>query len=530
MPAIRARRYIAQFNTEICYLPGEENDVADALSRVNTFTSPTHFDWSDPQLLTDPEVRKVLANINAFRLPTIFDPTQLSQEQANDEQLKEILNTPDHPLKLRRLTWGPDHTPFYCDFHEDSIRPYMSEKLRRTVFDSFHSLSHPGAKVTNRFIHQQYVWPTMSRDISSWCKLCVACQQSKVARHNKFLPKHFVAPDARFDHVHLDLVGPFAYSQGYTHVLTIIDRYTRWPEAIPIADTTAATVARAFYNNWICRYGAPTTITTDQGAQFESRIFTELLSILGVNRIRTTSYHPASNGMVERLHRDIKTALMCHGDNQEWVRLLPTVMLGLRTRIRLDTDTSLADLVFGNPMRIPGDFSPFTNEEPNVRSFYNEFRDFMRQLRPVPVSHKTTTKPFLHQGLDLCTHVWLREKPIRPALTRPYTGPHKVISRNKENHTFNIDLNGTSRTVSMERVKPAFILQKDPDVAKDKAPEPIRPPTPITVHDRPLPADFPEPPQSLAADEPSSPFIQPSPPKPKRVKFVPNILKRNRKN
>ena len=75
---------------------------------------------------------------------------------------------------------------------------------------------------------------------------------------------------------------------------------------------------------------------------------------------------------------------MCHGDNQEWVRLLPTVMLGLRTRFRLDTDTNPADLVFGKTMRIPGDFLPFTNEEPNVRSFYNEFRDFMRQLRPVP--------------------------------------------------------------------------------------------------------------------------------------------------
>ena len=96
MPAIRARRlsYIAQFNTKICYLPGEENDVADALSSVNTFTSPTHFDWSDPQLLTDPEVRKVLANIKAFRLPTFFDPTQLSQEQANDEQIKEIAGAP----------------------------------------------------------------------------------------------------------------------------------------------------------------------------------------------------------------------------------------------------------------------------------------------------------------------------------------------------------------------------------------------------------------------------------------------------
>ena len=143
IPAIRSRRlsYIAQFNTEICYIPGDENDVADTLSRINTFTS-TLFDWNDSELLADPQVRKVLSNINAFRLPTFFSPAQLCREQTDDEQLKEILSTADHPLNLRKLTWGPDHTPFYCDFYEDSIRPYVPKKLRRTVFHSFHSLSH----------------------------------------------------------------------------------------------------------------------------------------------------------------------------------------------------------------------------------------------------------------------------------------------------------------------------------------------------------------------------------------------------
>ena len=71
-------------------------------------------------------------------------------------------------------------------------------------------------------------------------------------------------------------------------------------------DTSAATVARAFYDNWAARYGTPLIITTDQGAQFESRLFTELLTVLGICRKRTASYHPVSNGMVERLHRDMK--------------------------------------------------------------------------------------------------------------------------------------------------------------------------------------------------------------------------------
>lgn len=318
------------------------------------------------------------------------------------------------------------------------------------------------------------------------------------------MPKHFVTPDARFDHIHLDLVGPFACSHGYMHLLSIIDRYTRWPEAIPIADTTvpsAATVVRAFFDNCICRYGVPTTNTNDQGAQFESKLFTELLAIFGINRMRTTSYYPALNGMVERLHRDIKTALMCQENNQEWIRFLPTVMLGLRTHILLDTDTSSADLVFGKSLRIPGDFSPFTNEKPNVRTFYNEFRDYMHQLRSVPVTHKTAVKPFLHQDMKTCTHVWLQEKPIKPALTRPYTGPHKVISRNMENQTLYIEVNGTQKTVSLQRVKPAFIIQEDLDGTKgNTAPEPIKIPIPTDANSAHPTADMSKSSQLAAKD------------------------------
>ena len=217
----------------------------------------------------------------------------------------------------------------------------MPLTLRKTIFDAFHTLSHPGPKVTLRLINHQYVWPNMTRDIKSWCKQCTQCQQCKVARHNKFLPNHFVSPDARFDHIHLDLVGPFPYSYGCTHVLTIINRYSRWPEAIPISDTLASTVARAFFEHWIARYGTPLIITTDQGAQFESKLFTELLTVLGISRSRTTAYHPASNGLVERLHRDIKTALMCQGVSENWARVLPAIMPGLRTRVRRDTCKSV---------------------------------------------------------------------------------------------------------------------------------------------------------------------------------------------
>ena len=104
--------------------------------------------------------------------------------------------------------------------------------------------------------------------------------------------------------------SPLALSgQGYIYLLTCIDRFTRWPEAIPIPDSTADTVAQAFVTGWISRYGVPSTITTDRGQQFESALWTQLMRLLGTQRIRTTSYHPIANGLVERFHQQLKSAL-----------------------------------------------------------------------------------------------------------------------------------------------------------------------------------------------------------------------------
>ena len=108
----------------------------------------------------------------------------------------------------------------------------------------------------------------MHQDIQAWCRACLDCQQSKVTRHVHLAPADFVAPEERFRHVHMDLVGPLPVSEGYKYCLTLIDRFSRWPEAVPLQDIEALTVARAFVDHWVSRYGAPETLTTDQGSQF----------------------------------------------------------------------------------------------------------------------------------------------------------------------------------------------------------------------------------------------------------------------
>ena len=119
------------------------------------------------------------------------------------------------------------------------------------------------ARVTARIIGKCYVGPSMRRDVSTWCKNCIPCQLSKVSRHNHVSPAHFTAPDGRFKHVHIDLIGPLPVSNGYKYYLTMIDRFSRWPEAVPLRrDIEASTICRAFFDHWVSRYGSPETLTT----------------------------------------------------------------------------------------------------------------------------------------------------------------------------------------------------------------------------------------------------------------------------
>ena len=103
------------------------------------------------------------------------------------------------------------------------------------------------------------------------------------------------------------------------------------------------------------RFGTLLRITTDQGRQFESQLFTELSNIIGSNHLRTTDYHPQANGLVERFHRQLKAAISCHA-TERWTEVLPIVLIGIRSAWREDLKAIPADLVYGETLRLPGEF------------------------------------------------------------------------------------------------------------------------------------------------------------------------------
>jgi transposase InsO family protein len=142
---------------------------------------------------------------------------------------------------------------------------------QRAVFTAIHGVAHPGVQATRRLISARFVWPRMAADIAAWCRDCMQCNISKVTTHLRAAVEPIDLPPPRFAHLHVDLVGPFPVSAGGNRYLfTVVDRSTRWVEAVPVPDILTATCSAALFSGWIWRNGVPDRLTSDRGAQFTS--------------------------------------------------------------------------------------------------------------------------------------------------------------------------------------------------------------------------------------------------------------------
>jgi len=158
--------------------------------------------------------------------------------------------------------------------------------------------------------------------------------------------------------------------------------------------------------------------------------------------------------MVERFHRSLKSAIRCHATT-EWIDVLPTVLLGLRASIKEDLKTSAVELVYGAPIRLPGEF--FTNEDPpeNPQIFIEKLRESMRKRRPTPSAHHTNQKVFNYKDLFSCSHAFIRVDAVKRPLDCPYEGPYEIIERISD-RVFKLNIKGKQVTISTERLKPAY--------------------------------------------------------------------------
>lgn len=278
------------------------------------------------------------------------------------------------------------------------------------------------------------------------------CQRSKISSHNQLQPQKITVHDNRFDHVHIDLVGPLLTAQGFKYCLNMIERFSRWPETIPLVEVSADTVAKAFFAVWVALYGAPKVISADEAGSSRELCLT-LFQISSVQSAFARQ-HTQANGLIERWHRTLKSSITCHAST-DWVEV-SVELLGFRTSIKEELNVSAADILYGKTLRVPGEF--FDSEElpSDSNSFVKLLRRLLQKFRPVPTKHHQNVKTFVFTNLSSCSHVFLREDAVKRPLDPPYSGPFKVLRRISD-RVFEIDVNGKASTITVERLKPAHL-------------------------------------------------------------------------
>ena len=415
--------------------------------------------------------------------PIGLDLAKMAADQPLDRDYVRISGDARSGLNFKRIEMNGQQ--LIVDISNGPARPFVPFNWRRTVFDIIHGLGHPGVERTRQTISDKFYWPTMREDSSRWARECQQCQLAKINRHTTPPIGEFTVPERRFSHLNLDLVGPLPLSNGFKYLLTAVDRFTRWPIAVPLRDISSESVIDAFAHGWVSTFGVPASITTDRGSQFSSSLWSQLMKTWSIKTHSTTPYHPAANGLVERFHRRLKEALIALS-NQEplnWFWHLPCALLSIRTTLKPDLGASPADLVFGEGLTVPGSIiptPPSNDDNAQRRRTLDHLRLEVARLQPTSTSAHRSPRIHVPDSLANASHVFVLRGGHQPSLSSPYMGPFRVVSRSQDSYRIAMPGRGVD-SVNIARLKPAVVAEDD-DVDGE---HPVTPPTPPPPGRRP---------------------------------------------
>jgi len=229
----------------------------------------------------------------------------------------------------------------------------------------------------------------MKKDIQEFIRTCRECQLKKLTRVKTKQPMVITdTPGAAFDKVSLDIMGPLPLTMGNNqYILTMQDLLTTYSTAVLLKEATSLTIADAFTKKFICIYGTPRAILTDQETNFLSALMRQLTRKFRIQLFRTTAYHPQSNGSLERSHHVLTEYLKTQVDKKtNWDEYIKLAMFSYNTSVHEGTRYSPYELVFGRIARLPS-AHPIIEEniEPTYRDYitnlFNKINDLQKQAK-----------------------------------------------------------------------------------------------------------------------------------------------------
>ena len=329
----------------------------------------------------------------------------------------------------------------------------LPQELRKCALLQLHNAragAHLGRKKTLRKMRERYYWPGCYRDVISWVRNCPECVQKRKPEKHRRAPMTPHRIENRMERISMDILGPLPESErGNRYILCMGDHFTKWITSVPIPNQETITVANAVIEHVISVFGVPKEIYTDQGRNFESKLFQELCDLLGIQKSHTVPYRAQSNGYIENFNKFLGQTLRlyCDKNQRDWDVHLPYIMLAYRTSVHASTGYTPAEMMLGfNPV-LPIDLVYGTSQRSHVTDvdeFVESQREYMDKVHEIARENanvareeqkcqydKSATKNVkqFHPG----DHVWYyrpRRYPGRsPKLQKDWEGPYYIVTR-----------------------------------------------------------------------------------------------------
>ena len=460
--------YIKEYLPTMVHITGEENAMADLLSRplLEQATEAKELEEPTPprtvnsiiqtELLDDSDSNDTPLTLDLIAKRQKADPQTITQTKELSAQSNDKFRVEERPLPH-----APDMVIHgVVDTASSVFRPIIPRHLRATIFQLLHNPTHPGQMKSAELIGAHYFWDTMNKDIHLWVKTCPTCQAVKVHKHNRQRLQNYPPSQERLHTFHLDLVGPLPESNNHRFIFTLRDRGTGFALAIPLRDKSSMSVIDGLRQRVIGVFGVPATVITDRGGEFTSAAFEDFCERLGIQHKCVTAYHPQANGAIERLHRTLKQALRALNHPDTWYTHLPFVILTMNNLLSDINSFTPHQYTFGQAGRLPSTFifdDTTTEIAPGVDHMYAFFHNMhyhYRKARPL-----RDNSPHVDPNLQTCEKVWVRNDHSKPPLARLYSGPYLVLERRNKYFTVQTDYNISN--VSIDRLKAAYQLPPD---------------------------------------------------------------------
>ena len=236
----------------------------------------------------------------------------------------------------------------------------IPSSMRREMFDYLHTNKLGGHMGTNSLIskvRQRVYWPGYKEDLVRWTQFCDICQK-RLDMGRKKAQLQQLPVGMPMERMAVDIVGPLPETpRGHRFIVVLTDYFTKWTEAFPLPNHKAATVADCLITEIFLKLGVPHQLHSDKGSDFESKLFTEICKLLGINKTRTTSYRPQSDGLVERFNRSMQNMLakLVNQFRDDWDQVLPYIMCAYRATPQQSTKFTPNFLMLGREALLPVD-------------------------------------------------------------------------------------------------------------------------------------------------------------------------------